>query len=314
MEILVVGFGSIGKRQTANIFELGVRPYVLTGHPDSKIPARFISSTQELKAIDSITHAVICSPTARHLDDFNKLMGVGIKHFLIEKPLEKNIQRAAEISDIARKRNLDVYVAYNMRFLPVFGTIKDFIDENLSSIRLVNMTAGQYLPLWRQGRDYRDCYSSREEDGGGVDLDLSHEIDCMLWLFGEPQSKKVLKAKISSLQINSTDVFLGLYQYRSENNSFIVSIELDYIKRQKQRHIKIDCENGNSLYCDFINKKLERSLNGGDREEFCDEKLFDLNHCYVEQMKEFLSQDSANERNLAGTEESIRVLQMLEED
>jgi predicted dehydrogenase len=314
MEILVAGFGSIGKRQTANILGLGIKPYVLTKHPDTEMSARFVSDIEELKGIDTITHAVICSATARHLEDFVRLADMGIKHFLIEKPLEKDVRRAAEISDIAGERNLDVYVGYNMRFLPVFEVIRDFVEEHLSTIRLVDITAGQYLPLWRAGRDYRDCYSAREQDGGGVDLDLSHEIDYMLWIFGQPQYKKILKTKTSSLQINSCDVFFGLYQYFSRNKSFIVNVELDYIKRQRERHIRIDCENGNSLYCDFVNKKLIMTLDGDNRKEFCDERLFDLDQSYIEQIKEFLGQDSRGKGNLADMEGAIRVLQMLEED
>ena len=84
MKVFVAGFGSIGRRHTENILALGIVPYVLTGYPDLNVKAKFVSNIEELEA-EGITHAVICSSTARHLDDFNKLAGLGIKEFLIEK-------------------------------------------------------------------------------------------------------------------------------------------------------------------------------------------------------------------------------------
>ncbi len=313
MKVLVAGFGSIGRRHTKNILNLRIVPYVLTEYPDQGVEVTFVSRIEELEA-EGITHAVICSPTTRHLDDFNKLASAGIKNFLVEKPLEKNIERATRIFSAASAHNLDAYVAYNMRFLPAFGIIRDFVKENLFSIRIVDISAGYYLPLWRPGRNYQDSYSADSKRGGGVDLDLSHEIDYMLWIFGQPQTQKIVKARMSSLKIDSPDVFLGIYQYNSDDRSFVVRIELDYIRRQKDRCIKIICENGNVLFCDFVNKKLE--LSGGTenkKEVIADEKLFDFDESYIQEIKEFLAIKPVSEKKLATVDESIKVLSLLRE-
>ena len=49
----------------------------------------------------------------------------------------------------------------------------------------VRSSVGQYLPEWRKNTDYRKGVSARQDLGGGVLLELSHEIDYIQWIFGE---------------------------------------------------------------------------------------------------------------------------------
>ena len=55
-------------------------------------------------------------------------------------------------------------------------------NDNLLS---VNIYAGSYLPQWRKNSNYIKSYSAFKNKGGGVELDLSHEIDYVTWLFGK---------------------------------------------------------------------------------------------------------------------------------
>ena len=170
------------------------------------------------------------------------------------------------------------------------------------SIKIVEVVCGQNLKDWRGFEKYEESYSADREKGGGVDLDLSHEIDYILWLFGTDIKNKVLyRNKISGLNINSPDILKLILDY----DTFIVDITLDYIRKQKERYIKIMCENGNSLYYDFITSTLkigEKSIKLNDN----------IDKSYKEMLKAFLDIDEKNKNKLASLKAGLDVLDILD--
>lgn len=301
MDILIKGYGSIGKRHVDNILKLGLIPHVITSYPDkTKKNIKWISF-KDIKNLKSLNHALICSKTSDHLEDIRMLSKSGIKNFLIEKPIEKDLKNAKEIEKLAKRERLNVYIAYNMRYLKCFDIIKNFIRKNKGHIRIVEAIAGQYLPEWRPAKDYRKSYSAYRFKGGGVDLDLSHEIDYLLYLFGERfLDKKMFRGKISDLEIKSPDILKLVLVYKN----FITDITLDYIRRPKERTLRIICDNGKFLKHDFIKGSLE-----------IDGKIIlkhdDMKDSYVKMIKDFL-RDSKNSK-LCTIDESLKVLKVLED-
>jgi len=302
MKVAVKGFGSIGRRHVLNLLTLGIKPYVVTKYPDYKMKGVFWVSLRDLKANKDIRYAIISSCTARHLEDLKKLTTVGIRNFLIEKPMERDLKRASEILRFSAEKRLKIYVAYNMRYLKSIHMITDFIRDNISSIRLVEVVAGQYLPEWRPSRDYRDSYSACRSKGGGVDLDLSHEIDYVLHLFGKRFKKKIVyRDKISDLKINSPDIFKLFLVYKK----FVVDMTLDYIRRPKERCLKVFCENGKTLYYDFVKGLLKingKTILNNDR----------MSDTYIRMLEEFLGIKKPKRKILCSAGESLNVLRILE--
>ena len=128
--------------------------------------------------------------------------------------------------------------------------LKEIVSEE--KIILVNAKCGQYLPSWRPNSDYKNCYSAKKEEGGGVLLDLSHEIDYVQWLSGKIDEIKSYQVNISDLEINSDD--LTMFIGKTKENIF-VNISLDYIS--KITHRKLWVETLEYTYeLDFISNKL----------------------------------------------------------
>lgn len=296
MKVLVVGYGSIGKRHVKNLLNIGIKPYVLTKYQDS-VDAVFIDKLPKNLRFD---YTIIASPTARHLSDLSGVIGTECKQYLIEKPLEVNMSKCRRILEIADQNNLNIYCAYNLRFYEALNKTRKVIENIKKKICIVQITCGQFLPEWRENGDYRNSYSSIRSEGGGADLDISHEIDYMCWLFGYPEKVIFIKRdKLSNLSIDSPDYFFGMYRY----NNFIVNIELDYI-RKKERRLKIIGENTIFANIDFINKKLLL-----EDKVFTNTNYFDLEKTYQKELKEFLGKTPKN--NLATVNDGINVVKLL---
>src|SRR3989338_6689821 len=302
MKVLVTGYGSAGKRHINNLVAMNIETYVLTSYPDKRNDIKFVSFASECKDVD---YAIIATPTGRHLTDLIDVSkNCPVKKILIEKPVEASLEKAMEIKRFAEEAGITVLLAYNMRFLKVFDTIREYIEKNFSSIRLVKILAGQYLPEWRPYKDYRKSYSAHKDMGGGVDLDLSHEIDYMLWIFCVPSSVFfILKEKISELDIDSADYFKGVYKYKN----FIADVELDYI-RCKERRLSVAGENKEIVEVDFI-KKYIKVMDGPLLQN---ENLFDFDNSFVDELKEFLGLSPTNK--LATLDESINILKFITKD
>ncbi|MNL39152.1 hypothetical protein D3C87_1614130 [compost metagenome] len=91
------------------------------------------------------------------------------------------------------------------------------------------------MPDWRPGQDFRKIYSANSEMGGGVHLDLFHELDYVHWIFGTPFSVFSMKSGKSSLEISAVDYVNYVLGY----DSFSVSVVLNYFRRDPKRSLEI---------------------------------------------------------------------------
>ena len=106
-------------------------------------------------------------------------------------------------------------------------------------------------------RDYRTTYSSIPELGGGVHLDLIHELDYLFWLFGEPKnSVKHLSSK-SSLGIDAVDAAYYFMDYPT----FSCNVALNYFRRTSKRSLEIVFDD-KTVFVDLIKNQV-----------FCDDAL-----------------------------------------
>jgi len=301
-KVLLIGYGSIGRRHAQNLVELGIKPYILTKYPDN-LDAIFLKDINEIKS-ESIEYCIIATPTAKHLEDLNKCLSLSHipQKILIEKPLECSYLKGEEIRNIAEKYDIDIFIAYNMRFLKIFNVIKKFVKEQKDTIRIVDVVAGQDLREWRPYKDYTESYSAHRDQGGGVDLDLSHEIDYILWIFGNNFKDKIIfRNKISNLKINSPDIFKLILDY----NNFIVDITLDYIRSPKERYIKISCEGSKNLYYNFVTNILKI----GDKRIIVSD---DSNQSYKEMLKILFDINDKNKNIFCSIDEGLNILKILE--
>jgi hypothetical protein len=85
---------------------------------------------------------------------------------------------------------------------------------------------------------------------------------------------------------------------------FLVDITLDYIRKPKERYLRILCDNGENLYCDFIANTLRI-----DGELILDNVDIDIS--YKKMLRAFLDMDRRSKTRLCSLEEGLDVLRVL---
>ncbi len=142
MRVACIGQGSIGKRHTQNLLDLGnkVVPIDLGDRLDFEVDCAFI-----------------CSPTAMHIEHATNYLERDIPTF-IEKPITHDLK---DLNKFVKKFGKKVcMVGCNLRFHPAIRDAKDLVAKH--KVIFVRAEYGYYLPFWRKG-DYTKSYSAGED-------------------------------------------------------------------------------------------------------------------------------------------------------
>jgi len=248
--ILIVGLGSIGKRHLRLVRELLPKAdiRVLRHQASSEIPELsngcFSSIDKAIAFAPQI--AVIASPAPFHTATAQALAEVGV-HLLIEKPLSISLDGIMHLLETCQKQDKVLLTGYNLRFLPSLQRFRDLLGEGvIGKVLSVRCECGQYLPTWRPDSDYRMSVSAQRELGGGVLLELSHELDYLRWIFGEVDWVKATLSHQSDLELDVEDtVHLTLgFVPTTDGHQLIGVVNLDFIRHDTTRVCTAIGENG----------------------------------------------------------------------
>lgn len=255
MKLVIVGLGSIGKRHKQNLELLGHEIIPSFGKADG---------------------VLICNPTALHLQTALKATRLGLPVF-IEKPLSHNLDNLDRLKG-------NILVGYCLRFDESLRKFKKTIPSR--GIKSVKIVCQSWLPDWHPSMNYRQSYSAKKELGGGVLLDLSHEIDYVLWFFG-PVKKVSAKLQMAPELNIETEAIAGL---QLEFISGIkADIHLSYASHQPAR------------FCEI---KTSDQLFRWDYQP--------NNEMYLEEMKHFIKVVKGQEKPLVTVADGINVLKVIE--
>ena len=284
-KIIIIGYGSIGKKHCKTLKKFNVDYYVVS--TQKNIKEKQIKYT-DIKKINP-DYVLIASPTSKHLKDLiavDKL--IKNKVTLIEKPLFNKKTKYLP-------KNNKVLVAYNMRFHPIIEYLKKLSKKN--KIYNAEILCGSYLPKWRK-RNYIHTSSAKKSLGGGVVNDLSHEIDYSRYIFGNLKKIFIYKDKVSNLRIDTED-YANIFCKSKNINIWIC---LDYISKIDRRSVKINFEKF-TINADLIKNKVSYSKNN-----LIKTIHFKKKNSYYEQMRNLLNNKF---KNFCTYEEGRQVLEII---
>lgn len=251
MKIIFFGLGSIGQRHAKILlkhykhnlyaFRSGVN------NSPNNLGIKEVHSWDEVIRLAPDV-SFITNPTSLHIKTSIKCAEMGCKLFM-EKPIGGDLDRLEELLKIIKNKKLVTYLAYNLRFHPIITFLKKIISkEKPLHLRAV---CASYYPNWRGGRDYLNAYSAKKKMGGGVILDLSHELDYVSYLLGGIKIIKGSFSRRSNVTVDAEDYA----DFVMECKGVPVNIHINFFSQLLQRNIQIDFPNL-TLVGDLINSEI----------------------------------------------------------
>ncbi len=235
-KILIIGKGSISLKHKHAI-KLISKKFKITN-----ISSREFSNNVFIR--NNFDLIIICSPSSFHYDHY-KIIEKKFKNtkVLIEKPLFNKSYK------IKKKHNNRYFVGYNLRFHPVIKFLKNYLKDK--QVFFVRANCSSYLPNWRK-KNYHKAVSSKKKFGGGALLELSHEIDYLLWIFKKIKINYSLNTKVSKLKIDTDDILI-LNCITPKRT--IINLTMNFFSRIPNREIYIDGQNF-SIHANILNNSI----------------------------------------------------------
>lgn len=310
MKILVVGYGSIGKRHIKNLLQIPkIEILVLTQHKSTDTLLKKCSVFHNLENCisEKPIAAIIANNTSEHIDMALKLAKEGINLF-IEKPLSNDLRNIQKLSKIVKTKKLTTMIGCNLRFHPCIKKIKQLIDNNaIGKIFSVQVESGSYLPDWHPDENYSKSYAARKDLGGGVVLTCIHEIDYLYWIFGMPKSLLSRNGKYSDLKIDSEDLSISIIHFPK---NFLAELHLDYFQQPEIRRCKIIGKKGTLMWESTSNSVKMYDPNRNHWSVKLKINNFKKNDMYVDEIKHFLNCIKQRKQTINPLYEGIRTLRI----
>ena len=170
------------------------------------------TSFDDMIASDQLDVIDICLPTYLHVEYSIKAMQKGI-NVLCEKPISLNQEDIDKVYTCAKENNVKFMIAHVIRFWREYEFIKQVFDDNRYGKLLTgNMARYSGFPKWSW-----DGWLFDEKRSGLVPFDLHiHDLDYLVYAFGEPKNQKVNRSKLSD-----QDVLSCIYEF----DDFFINVE-----------------------------------------------------------------------------------------
>jgi len=315
-----LGCGSIGFRHIGHLRKLGVAEIeAVDPNPEARERVRrelgLVVGSDPEKALSGKPDIVlVCTPASTHIPMALRALAAGA-HVFVEKPLSTGLRETRPLADAVAADGRVLQVGYNLRYHPAMRRAKEVVTVGrLGKVLSAHAEFGLYLGKWWPGRDYRTSYMAKSEEGGGLLLDVSHEIDLMIWFLGPVREVTAYGDRLSSLEMQGPDLIKVLMKMES---GALVSLSMDCLQPVYTRGFTLvgedsalrwhcpegraDTSVGQLSLCGAGSEHFEPLAVSGSSQE-----------TYLEELRDFLSSIETGRPPSCGWKEATEVLRVVE--
>jgi len=312
-KVVVVGLGSIALRHRRNLKMLFPDVFIVVVPSSGKIENQTIEFSDQIIfnlseiVMEGVDIAIIASPATFHATHATVFLNAGVPT-LLEKPVTSNSQDAATLIKISDDTHTPVAVGYCLRYMPAAIRVKQLLEQiTIGCIYNASVNVGQYLPDWRPSKEYQSSVSAKKSLGGGVLLELSHELDYIQWLLG-PMEVEYAQLRCSS-ELNLEVEELADMILVSETGT-VCSIHMDFLQKKASRTCSLIGEKGR-IDWDLLSNTIQLHT-GGRSICILSEVDWDSNQMYLSLLKDFLNLADGRKNTTISLEQAARTIHLID--
>tara|TARA_B100000965_G_C19603076_1_gene764196 strand:+ start:9288 stop:10283 length:996 start_codon:yes stop_codon:yes gene_type:complete len=246
----------------------------------------------------------ITNPASMHYSWLKKVYKLNTNIF-IEKPIFDKNYNINKIISHQKKIKKKIKVGYMFRYDPLFIYLKKLIDNfSIGELKIINIYCGSDLNKWRINQNLNSSISLKKDLGGGVLRELSHEIDYLLWIFGDFEVS--ISKLINSGRFKNSDVFdKADILFKKKSSDLLSLMHLNFNQKKTERYCIVIGNNGtikaNILKREIILEKKGKKI----KKRFCN-----INEVYKKQMISFIK-PSINKNEYEELSSSVDVIKYI---
>ena len=312
--IAVIGLGNIATRHRRNLKLLFPEAKLIAMSASGRVPKELVGDSDHIaESINEIVQsevqfAIIASPAPFHAQHAIPLIQAGIP-VLIEKPVSVTQADAQALIDAEAKYQTPVAVGYCLRYLPSAQKVRQMLQEGvIGTLYNAFIEIGQYLPDWRPTKDYRETVSAKAELGGGVLLELSHELDYAQWILGSLIPRHVILRASEELGLEVED---NADLLMTTMKGAVVNIHLDFLQRKAHRKCRFIGSEG-CIEWDLIQNEVVL-ITARDKQVIYSAPEWDKNKMYLEMVTDFIRKINGQPNQSITLQEAERTVGLIVE-
>jgi len=255
---LLVGFGSIGRRHLTNLHRLGVDDWAVVHTGSGTLPfepgftVRAYTSLDEALAHERPAFAVVANPTAFHVSTALACVEHGCA-VLVEKPVSHDLNGVEELRAAVARSGTHVLVGFQFRHDPGLARVATLLrDGSIGEPLHARAVWGEHLPDWHPWEDWHVGYAARRDLGGGVHHTISHPLDYLRMLFGEPVDVRATLSDAHPLGLDVAEAVDASFHFA---DGVTAEMHLDYWARPRTHRLEVIGSEG-TISWDYVAGEL----------------------------------------------------------
>ncbi len=183
---------------------------------------------------------LICTPSNTHISYLKKYIHRSRSIFL-EKPFSNNLISIKNfINQLPRGLIIPkIFIGYNLRYSNALKKFKEKIDKNkYGKLLYINCQVGRSLDQWRNKN--LKLAASNKNKGGGVILELSHELDYLNWIFGPIKHVFSKVNNVKKFNIGVEESYFAIFKLY---NKSLINLSVDMVRCDEKRFCEAIYEN-----------------------------------------------------------------------